>query len=75
MTPEGVKQGLAALIQGGTPARFLILDDGYTDQPHIAHPNALVYTERYHKLSEPAHASTMGMLTGKHSQKQAGGYG
>jgi len=29
VTPEGVKEGLAGLIQGGTPARFLILDDGW----------------------------------------------
>ena len=27
--PEGIKSGLEGLIEGGTPARFLILDDGW----------------------------------------------
>jgi len=29
VTPEGVDQGLEALAEGGTPARFLVLDDGW----------------------------------------------
>ncbi|KAK6932894.1 Glycosyl hydrolases 36 [Dillenia turbinata] len=29
--PQGIKEGLESLSQGGTPARFLIIDDGWQD--------------------------------------------
>ncbi|KAL4627995.1 hypothetical protein ACB092_05G205800 [Castanea dentata] len=29
--PQGIKDGLKSLSQGGTPARFLIIDDGWQD--------------------------------------------
>lgn len=29
--PQGIKDGLRSLSQGGTPARFLIIDDGWQD--------------------------------------------
>ncbi|GLU20647.1 hypothetical protein SLE2022_368360 [Rubroshorea leprosula] len=31
VNPQGIKDGLASLSQGGTPARFLIIDDGWQD--------------------------------------------
>ncbi|XP_077210540.1 putative galactinol--sucrose galactosyltransferase 2 [Tasmannia lanceolata] len=31
VNPEGIKEGLESLSSGGTPARFLIIDDGWQD--------------------------------------------
>ncbi|GMY36565.1 probable galactinol--sucrose galactosyltransferase 2 [Fagus crenata] len=31
VNPQGIKDGLKSLSQGGTPARFLIIDDGWQD--------------------------------------------
>lgn len=31
VNPQGIKDGLRSLSQGGTPARFLIIDDGWQD--------------------------------------------
>ncbi|GLT46719.1 hypothetical protein SLA2020_204580 [Shorea laevis] len=31
VNPQGIKDGLASLSQGGTPARFLLIDDGWQD--------------------------------------------
>ncbi|XP_017979161.1 PREDICTED: probable galactinol--sucrose galactosyltransferase 2 isoform X2 [Theobroma cacao] len=31
VNPQGIKDGLMSLSQGGTPARFLIIDDGWQD--------------------------------------------
>ncbi|KDP29033.1 hypothetical protein JCGZ_16422 [Jatropha curcas] len=31
VNPQGIKEGLRSLSQGGTPAKFLIIDDGWQD--------------------------------------------
>lgn len=31
VNPQGIKDGLMSLSQGGTPARFLLIDDGWQD--------------------------------------------
>lgn len=49
VTAEGVKQGLESLEKGGTPPRFLLIDDGWqsVDMDQNAKPNEFVHSANF----------------------------
>eukprot|EP00252_Welwitschia_mirabilis_P015250 TRINITY_DN3351_c0_g1_i6.p1 TRINITY_DN3351_c0_g1~~TRINITY_DN3351_c0_g1_i6.p1 ORF type:complete len:667 (+),score=111.67 TRINITY_DN3351_c0_g1_i6:260-2260(+) len=52
VNPQGIHQGLQSLIEGGTPARFLIIDDGWQEIVNPIKPNTHIdVTDESHFVS------------------------